>query len=184
MISKIVFTIALSISTLAAQAEYFDLSPQSFEAKAPAIYDRINDIINNPEPILQGYKPVGMKIKNKVISKNQIQFTATKEVLGFSKTVLYKGTLDIKYMTGVKNQNCFQAILDFTGSGDLIIENIENLEMIFCTKELGEDHLSATVKSKMLKGQNYGGLVSGIAKGLIADQLVPIIASVKAEIEK
>ncbi len=180
----IVISSFMTLTSVASGAEYIDLPVSTFEAKAENIYDRINDIINNPEPILHRYKPVGMKIKDKVISKNQIQFVATKEVLGISKTVLYKGTLDIAYMNSPKGQKCFKAILDFTGSGELIIDNVENLEMNFCTTPKAEDHLAATVKSRLQKGQRYGGVISTIAKNLIADQVAPIITSVKEEIEK
>ena len=172
------------LSTHVFAGDYIDLPVSTFESKAEGIYDRINNIINNPEPVLVRYKPVGMKIRDKVINHNQIQFLATKEVLGISKTVLYKGTLDISYIDSQPNQKCFKTFLDFNGSGDLIIENIENLEMVFCTKEKGPDHLSATVKSKMKKGQGYGGVIGPIAKNLIADQVAPIITSIKEEIEK
>lgn len=180
---------ALILTTLifsfpALGGDYIDLPATTFEAKATHIYDRINDIINNPEPVLVRYRPVGMKIKDKVISQNQIQFLATKEVLGVSRTVLYKGTLDISYADGPVNQKCFRAYLDFNGSGDLIIDNIESLDMLFCTYQKAPDYLGATVKSKLKKGTRYGGLVGAIAKNLIADQVEPIIASVKEEIEK
>lgn len=172
------------LTSTAFAGDYIDLPVSTFESKASGIYDRINDIINNPEPVLVRYKPVGMKISNKVIANNQIQFMATKEVLGVSKTVLYKGTLDISYVDSPANQKCFKAFLDFNGSGSLIIENIESLEMVFCTKEKAPDHLAATVKSKLKKGQSYGGIIGGIAKNLIADQVEPIILSIKEEIEK
>nr|BDT29901.1 hypothetical protein BHI3_33670 [Bacteriovorax sp. HI3] len=181
---KKLIALCFLLSTQVFAGDYIDLPVSTFESKAEGIYDRINDIINNPEPVLVRYKPVGMKIKDKVINKNQIQFWATKEVLGISKTVLYKGTLDISYVDSQPAQKCFKAFLDFNGSGDLIIENIENLEMIFCTKEKGPDHLIATVKSKMKKGQGYGGVIGPIAKNLIADQVAPIITSIKEEIEK
>lgn len=179
------FILAFTLfSSFAFAGDYIDLPTSTFESKAENIYDRINDIINNPEPVLVRYKPVGMKIKDKVISKNQIQFLATKEVLGVSRTVLYKGTLDISYINSPAGQKCFKAFLDFNGSGDLIIENIESLDMVFCTTEKAPDHLSATVKSKLKKGQSYGGIIGGIAKNLIADQVAPIITSIKEEIEK
>ena len=181
------FMVTLSLvafTSTASAAEYIELPVSTFEAKAENIYDRINDIIQNPEPILHRYKPVGMKIKDKVITQNTIQFVATKEVLGISKTVLYKGTLDISYVNSPKSQKCFKAVLDFNGSGELIIDNVESLEMVFCTSPKAENHLAATVKSRLEKGQNYGGIISNIAKNLIADQVAPIIASVKEEIEK
>ena len=164
--------------------DYIDLPATTFEAKATNIYDRINDIINNPEPVLIRYRPVGMKVKDKVITHNQIQFLATKEVLGVSRTVLYKGTLDISYVDGPVNQKCFRAFLDFNDSGDLIIDNIESLDMLFCTYQKAPGYLGTTVKSKLKKGPRYGGLIGAIAKNLIADQVDPIIASVKEEIEK
>lgn len=185
MFAKFIATMSLTtLISSAFAADYIELPVSTFEAKAENIYDRINDIIKNPEPILHRYKPVGMKIKDKVITTNTIQFVATKEVLGISKTVLYKGTLDIAYVNSPKSQKCFKALLDFNGSGELIIDNVENLEMVFCTSPKAENHLTASVKSRMQKGQNYGGIISSIAKNLIADQVAPIIASIKEEIEK
>ena len=169
---------------IAFAAEYIDLPSAQFEARAENIQDRVSDIIANPEPILVRYKPVGMKVANKQISGNTISFMATKSVFGISKTVLFKGTLDINESESPKNQKCFKAVLDFAGSGALIYENIEELHMAICTVEKAPNHLTAVAKIRLLKGNNYGGVVSGIAKSLIEDQVSPIIASIKEEIEK
>lgn len=182
--TKFFILIALLIKiNLSFAAGFIDLPSTQFEAKAENIQSKINEIIANPEPILHRYKPVGLKIKNKIINHNQIQFLATKEVLGISRTVLYNGTLNIELINPIKNQNCFLATLDFNGSGELIIDNIEQMLMTVCTSEIDPNHLKAQVKTRLLKGNNYGGLIGGIAKNLIADQLDPILVSIKEEIE-
>ncbi len=181
--SFLLFLIA-SFSTQLFAVEYIDLPASTFEVKASNIYQRMDDIVQNPEPILRRFQPAGLKVKDKVISQNQIQFMATKVVLGVSKTVLFVGNLDIKTIPTRKKEYCFIADLDFSGSGDLIIDNIQRLEMTICTKEKAENNLVATIKSKLEKGPYYGGLISGIAKTIIADQVDPIIAAIKAEIEK
>ncbi len=175
----LIFTLNIAIA-----AEFIDLPSAQFEARAEDIQERVSEIIANPEPILVRYRPVGLKVANKKISGNTISFMATKTVFGISKTVLFNGTLDINEVESPKNQRCFKAVLDFAGSGALIYENIEELHMSICTVEKAPNHLAAVAKIRLLKGSNYGGVVSGIAKGLIEDQVSPIIASIKEEIEK
>ncbi len=174
------FTLLCLVTTPAFSAEYIDLPVATFEAQASNIYERIETIIKNPEPILYRFKPAGLKVKDKLISHDQIEFMATKVVLGISKTVLFKGTLDIKSTSA----RCFLTHLDFMGSGDLIIDNIQSLEMNICTKEKAENHLVATIKSRLEKGSYYGGVIGGIAKSIITDQVDPIITAIKEEIEK
>jgi hypothetical protein len=180
-LTSLVLLLSLNV---ALAAEYIDLPSTQFEARAEDIQERVGAIIANPEPILVRYRPVGMKVANRKVSGNTISFMATKSVFGISKTVLFNGTLDINETDSPKNQRCFKAVLDFAGSGALIYENIEELQMSICTVEKAPNHLTAVAKIRLLKGNNYGGVVSGIAKSLIEDQVNPIIASIKEEIEK
>lgn len=180
-LTSLVLLLSLNI---ALAADYIDLPQAQFEAQAEDIQERVGAIIANPEPILVRYKPVGIKIANKKVSGNTISFMATKTVIGISKTVLFNGTLDINESDSSINQRCFKAVLDFAGSGALIYENIEELHMSICTVEKAPNHLSAIAKIRLLKGRNYGGVISGIAKSLIEDQVKPIITSIKEEIEK
>ena len=156
---------------------------KTFELNAENVYARIDEAVKNPEGILNNYQPSGISIKDKQINGNQIQFMATKSVLGISRTVFYKGVLDINEIAGTPTDRCFQADLDFTGSGELIINNVQKLELVLCVSEKSTDHLAGTVKPKLFKGNDFGGLLGNVAKNLVIDQIDPMIAAVKQEVE-
>ena len=160
-----------------------DLPITPFEIQTPNINSRIDESIKNPESILNRYVPAGLTIKDKKISGNTIEFMATKSVLGISRTVFYHGILDIDEIKAPKNNRCFLAVLDFTGSGPLIIDNIEKLHLTLCVKETSTDHMKGNIKPILFKGANYGGLLGTIAKNIVIDQIDPMIKAVKEEIE-
>jgi hypothetical protein len=164
-------------------SDTIELPVTPFELQTPNINSRIDESIKNPESILNRYVPAGLSVKDKKISGNTIEFMATKTVLGISRTVFYHGILDIDEIKAPKNNRCFLAELAFTGSGPLIIDNIEKLHLTLCVKETSTDHMRGDIKPLLFKGNNYGGLLGTIAKNIVIDQIDPMIKAVKEEIE-
>jgi len=162
--------------------ELIELETRKVQVPSQNLTEIIVAIMQNPETVLQRYRPEGITVKNKKISGNQIEFMATKSVLGISRTVLYKGILEIEELTKQNNYPCFKATQDFQGSGELIIENIEKMELTFCLQELKNNQTNAIIKPVLTKGRNPGGMLGNVATNLIIDQVDPVILAIKEEI--
>lgn len=162
--------------------ELIELETRKVQVPSQNITEIIFEIMQNPESVLQRYRPEGITVKNKKISGNQIEFMATKSVLGISRTVLYKGMLEIEELNKQNNGPCFKATQDFLGSGELIIKNIEKMELTFCLQEMKNNQTIAIIKPVLTKGRNPGGMLGNVATNLIIDQVDPVILAIKEEI--
>lgn len=179
---KLILAGAIFFTLSASASDLIELEVRKVEVPSENLTNIIVSLIQNPESVLTRYRPEGISVKNKIISGNQIEFLATKSVLGISRTVLYKGSLEIVELQKKNNNPCFKATQDFTGSGELIIENIEKMELTFCLQELKNNKTEALIKPVLTKGRNPGGMLGGVATNLIIDQVDPVITAIKEEI--
>lgn len=177
-----IFTFLTLYSQSLFAQELIELDVRKVQVPSQNLNAIIVEIMQNPESVLERYRPQGITVKNKKIVGNQIEFMATKSVLGISRTVLYKGTLEIEELPNQKNSPCFKATQDFQGSGELIIENIEKMELTFCLNQLNANKTEAVIKPVLTKGRNPGGVLGNVATNLIIDQVDPVIEAIKEEI--
>ena len=160
------------------------LPNKSFVINTENAIRKLEDTIRAPHEILIRFVPAGVSIKNKNVNNDQIDIMASKTVMMMTKTVRIKGALDIVPVQ-IKSalEVCYSITMDFAGSDQLITDNIDLLNMLFCATKITEHKIKVNVVSKIIKGENYSSLMGSITTGIVQDQLQPIITAVQKTIE-
>jgi hypothetical protein len=181
---KRLILILIAVTNLHAE-EFFKLAPIKFQIQGPNVEERLEQALKSPEGVLRRYKSEGVKISDKKVSQNTVSFNATKSVLLISTTVFVNGFLDVTQDVNSceKKQIGYKLVLNLDGSDALLTDNIDHLEADICVQSLNEKTLTGSVKGRIYKGANYSNPVGPVAKGIIEDQLNPLLNALKEEVQ-
>ncbi len=165
-------------------AEVFTIKPFAISIQAPNVMKKIEVAIENPEGVLRRYTPVGGKIKNKEVSRNQVSFDMTKKVLILNTTFSVKITIDIKANDKIcpNDQTGYVYAADLAGSDGIVYDNIDSLKFQICIKPVSSTEVTANVSGVLVKGRGYTEPVGSIAKNTIEDQVDPFVEAIKEEV--
>jgi hypothetical protein len=181
---KLLF-LALIASTNLHAEEFFSVAPIKFQLEGVKVEERLEQTLKYPEGLLGRFKSEGAKMSDKKVSQNTMSFQATKTVMFISKTVFVNGVLDVTddHKSCGQTQKGYKLVLNLDGSDQLVTDNIDRLEAIICAQTLTNQKISATVKGKIYKGNDYSRLVGPVAKGIIEDQLNPLLKALTEEVQ-
>ena len=182
---KTLLFLALVATTNLHAEEFFTVAPIKFQIESAQVDERLEQTLKYPEGLLGRFKAEGAKMTDKKVSNNSMSFFATKKVLFISKTVFVNGVLDVSedLKSCDKNQTGHRVVLNLDGSDELVTDNVDRLEAVICTQTLNGKKLTGTVKGKIYKGQNYSSMMGPVAKGIIEDQLNPILKALTEEVQ-
>ncbi len=185
-IGTLIFTLLfLSLSTVTWSAEIIGLPVVSLFVQTNNGLEKIDNVLKNPEGLLKRYKPAGAAISNKIVDHSQIQFVAKKTVLLFTKSVFIHSSLDVTNSDecSSKSEIGYLLKMDFSGSDEMVTNNVDNYEALICVREDSTGSLNVQVKSKIYKGNNYNKIVGPIITDMIAAQANPITEALSSEIK-
>lgn len=186
MKKQILFLSLLVLSTLpmARAEEFFVVPEKKFSLVAENVEGKIEDLLQNPEPVLKRFRPAGAKITEKNVSGNRINFKANKTVMFITKTVYVNGVLDVvsDNLGCLKNQKGYLATFDLLGSDGLVYDNIDRIEARACITIKNGKNADISVKAKLFKAANYSSTLGGIVKGLIEAQVDPLFLALTEEV--
>lgn len=162
-------------------SETINMPAVSFDIASTNADQKLNDVLlNNPENILNRFKPTGAKISQMIVQHNQFQFIANKTVFFITKTLEVKGTFAIH-----ESQECpnkadlgFVTEMDLNGSDPLVTDNIERYEALICAKKISDNNLHINVFPKLYKGNNYNSILGKIMSDMFASQTTPLIQAI------
>lgn len=180
---KLLFLAFIASTNLHAE-EFFSVAPIKFQLEGTKVEERLEQTLKYPEGLLGRFKSEGAKMSNKKVSHNTMSFQVTKTVMFISKTVFVNGVLDVTEddKSCVLNQKGYKIVLNLDGSDKLVTDNVDRLEAVICAQTLNNKKISATVKGKIYKGNDYSRLVGPVAKGIIEDQLNPLLKALTEEV--
>jgi hypothetical protein len=183
---KTIFILAvLVLSTSAFARQTIALPVVNFSVSTDHALSKFDQMISNPERVLQRYRPVGVKIKNKNVAGNEISFTAVKTVLMISKSVYVHGVLDTRE-TGKgcgANERAYSLRMRFESSDRLVTDNVDELRAVLCLRENSESKVSGRIQPALLTGDRYSRTLGPLAVGLIKDQVSPLLSALTEEIK-
>lgn len=181
---KLLFLALVATTNLYAE-EFFTVAPIKFQIESAKVEERLEQTLKYPEGLLGRFKAEGAKMSEKKVSNNSLSFMATKKVLFITKTVFVNGVLDVSEDSKScdKTQTGYRIVLNLDGSDELVTDNVDHLEAVICTQTLNGKNLTGTVRGKIYKGQNYSSVMGPIAKGIIEDQLNPILKALTEEVQ-
>lgn len=161
------------------------MEPITFQIKQSKAAEKIEEVLKYPEGLLKRFRPAGVNFTNKIISNNVISFEATKAVLFLSHTVRIKGTLYTEEVGQgcAQNQRGYKLTLVLDGSDTLVVDNIDRLEAILCTSVVQSNLITGIAKGIIYKGSHYSNLFGPVAKGIIEDQVSPLLKALNEEIQ-
>ncbi|MDO9180811.1 MAG: hypothetical protein Q7U04_00315 [Bacteriovorax sp.] len=178
--------LSFSFGHSAVAEEIITLPIVNFNLTSSNVLINLENTFANPERMLKRYYPTGAKIEKMSVDHNQFQFYATKRVMLISKTVFVHGNFDMQSnVPGCrsKSEKGFLAIMDFTGSDDLLIDNIEKFEALICVQEKSSTSLDISVTGRLYKGNNFMPLIASIVTDLISAQTDPLIKAISEEVK-
>lgn len=181
---KLLFLALIAATNLHAE-EFFTVAPIKFQIESAKVEEKLEQTLKYPEGVLGRFKSEGAKMSDLKVSHNSMSFNATKSVLFISKTVFVNGFLDVTsdLNSCEKNQTGYKLVLNLDGSDELVTDNVDRLEAVICAQSLNGKKLTGTVKGRIYKGANYSGLVGPVAKGIIEDQLKPLLKALTEEVQ-
>ncbi len=179
------FTFSLLFFVHAQASESTSIPNISFEIKSENVFEKIQEVALNPELFLSNYNPAGAKVRGKKVNNAEIQFYATKTVLFITQTVFIKGTVSSEESDNLcsKNEKGYLATMDFSGSDGVIYDNFEKIEVAICATEKSSNLLTASVKGRIFKGNNYNSITGAFVKEMINQQVKPLIEAIKMTVE-
>lgn len=182
---KTLLFLALIAGTNLQAEDFFTVAPIKFQIESSNVVERLEQTLKYPEGLLGRFKAEGAKMSEKKVSNNSMSFLATKKVLFISKTVLVNGVLDVSedLKSCDKNHTGHKLVLNLDGSDDLVTDNVDRLEAVICTQSLNGKKLTGSIKGRIYKGHNYSSLVGPVAKGIIEDQLNPLLKALTEEVQ-
>ena len=171
------FIFVLSVNVFAADEIVLPLRSADFKTSDALM--KVENVISNPQDILEDYKPAGGVIKDKKVNNNEVTFKMIKKVIIFSKTINIQilvnhspdSSICGKGIVGYK----YELLLD--GSDDIVTNNVDKVDIDICLTEKSKDWVTASFKTTLYKGDNYSEPVGSIAVGTIKDQVDPLIES-------
>lgn len=161
------------------------MAPINFQVSTDNGMSKLDQVVSNPERILRRYQPVGVKISNKRVSRNEISFTATKTVLLISKSVYVHGVLE----TGDDTRSCsqnesgYRLRMHFSSSDSLVTNNVDELRAVLCVREVNAFKIAGQIRPQIILGERYSRTLGPIAINLIKDQVSPMLDAVTSEIK-
>lgn len=181
---KLLFLALVAGTNLYAE-EFFSIAPMKFQIESAMVEEKLEQTLKYPEGLLGRFKSEGATMSDKKVSQNMISFNVTKTVMFISKTVFVNGALDVTEDTKScnKNQKGYKLFLNLDGSDQLVTDNIDRLEAIICAETLTRKKIIGTVKGRIYKGNDYSRLVGPVAKGIIEDQLNPLLKALIEEVQ-
>lgn len=173
------------IATVAMGAQTIQLPAVSFELKTANGMDKIESVLLNPESLLRRYRPVGAKITNKSVDRNQFQFNAEKTVFLITENVFIHSYFNVTRdnTCATKGDTGYVAKMDFSGSDKMITDNIEKYEAQICARELSEGKVNVQVKARLIRGNDYSSIIGPIISDMIAAQNSAFIEAISHEIK-
>lgn len=182
---KKLLILSLVLTTNLYAEDFFSVPPKKFQIESLNVEEKLVQTLKYPEGLLGRFKSEGATMSNKKVSNNSMSFEATKTVMFVSKTVFVNGVLDIteEDQSCEKNQHGYKLVLNLDGSDTLVTENIDRLEALICTQSISNKKLTGTVRGKIYKGNDYSFLLGPIAKGIIEDQLNPLLKALTEEVQ-
>lgn len=160
------------------------LSPIVLEVNAADVSSKLEQTLLFPERMLMRYQPVGAKISNKRVLKNEIEFTATKKVLFLSKSVHVGGILESRVdLQACKSEDLGYSLKMRLDSSDAVVsDNVEELEATICLNLKSDSSLIGEVRPKVILGKKYSKTFGPIAVKLIKEQVSPLLTALTEEI--
>lgn len=168
----------LLVSSSVFARESIPLAPINFQISATQALSKFNQVVQNPEGILRRFTPVGVKVRNKQVSHNEISFNAIKTVLFVSKSVYVHGILESREVS----RGCYNLKMRFESSDQLVTNNVDELRANICVREDSESKISGQIKAQIITGDRYSRTLGPIAVNLIKDQVQPLLTAVTEEI--
>ncbi|MES2526699.1 MAG: hypothetical protein V4598_06410 [Bdellovibrionota bacterium] len=174
----ILSALVLLVSTSVFARQSIPLSPINFQISAAHALSKFDQVVQDPEGILKRFTPVGVKIRNKQVSQNEVSFTAIKTVLFVSKAVYVHGRLESREVS----RGCYSLSMRFESSDPLVTNNVDELKASICVREDSESKISGQIKSQIITGDRYSRTLGPLAVNLIRDQVQPLLSALTAEI--
>lgn len=173
--------IILSLSLTAMSSEVTNLPKVDFDLATDNALQKIDDVLLNPEDLLQKFQPAGAIITKKSVDRRQLQFYAKKTVLFITKNVFIHSYFDVTSNNDCqgKEEKGYLAQMDFAGSDALLTDNVEKYEAQICVKEVASGKLHIQVRAKLLMGNDTNIIMKPIISDIIAAQTGAIILAIK-----
>lgn len=179
----ILFAAVMSVS-VTAFGQSVSLAPINFQISASHALSKFEDAISHPEDVLRRFRPAGVRVSNKYISRNEITFTATKTVLVVSKSVNVRGVFDSQEVGRgcAASEKGYMLSMHFQGSDRLVTDNVREMRALVCLRENSNSNISGKVRAQIIKGSRYSSTLGPMAINLIRDQVSPLISALTEEI--
>lgn len=178
------FSLLFSFSTLA--QGFFQVETREKAIKFQDALRKIESVLSNPNELLQNYTPAGAEISHKTVTNDTIKFLAKKRVGLITKSVWVLGRFSVYPETGIcpGQETGYMITMNFSGSDDLVYENIERFEGALCLLEKKFSLVRANIDVKIYKGANYSGLFGSIVRDIIEAQIDPLLQALDDEVRK
>jgi hypothetical protein len=182
---KALLLLALLSSSFAFARQGVTMAPINFQVSTDHGLSKFDQVISNPERILRRYRPEGVRVSNKNVSRNEISFTATKTVFMISKSVYVHGVLE----TGDDNRSCsnnetgYRLRMHFESSDHLVTNNVDELRALICVRELSAFKIAGQIRPQIILGERYSKTLGPMAINLIKDQVSPMLTALTEEIK-
>jgi hypothetical protein len=167
--------------------DYSPIPRRNFQIRTTGVEEKLQRAFTYPEGILKRFQPqgAGATISNKRVSRNTIQFEATKRIAFLSKTVFVQAQLDAEQ----DNRGCgpqekgYSLRMSFDGSDSVVNDNVDRLESKICTKLGPNSTLSGYVQGKIFKGYSPSMLLEGLAAEMIVAQVDALLKAIVDEVQ-
>ena len=182
---KILMPLLLFVSVSAFARQSVTMNPINFQVSTDNGLSKFDQVVSNPERILRRYRPVGVKVSHKLVSHNEISFTATKTVLLISKSVYVHGVLE----TGDDIRSCsnsesgYRLRMHFASSDQLVTNNVQELRAVICVRELTATKIGGQIRPQIILADRYSKTLGPMAISLIKDQVSPMLNALTEEIK-
>lgn len=170
---------------IALAADFFSVPEVTFQIASPDALSKLEMTLNYPEVLLKKFRPGGAVITDKKVSNNNVSFYATKSYLAIPYSVFVSGTFESTELERgcEKNEKAFEINFSFIGSDAMIEDNIDRIKARLCVKVLKANLISGVIRAKIYKKDTYSRLFGGVVKGMIEEQINPLLSALKQAVQ-